>query len=419
MSSILFKNIARLLQTETGEPIPYAAGERMNRLPQIENAYLLCRNGLIESFGPMAEMPADASADRTVDASGSIVMPAFCDGHTHIVYAGSREVEFIDKIRGLSYEQIAQRGGGILNSARLLRETSEDELYGQSLERVNEMIAKGTGACNIKSGYGLTTESELKMLRVIKRLRETTPMEIHATFLGAHAVPETYKGRQGDYVDLICNEMIPAVAAEGLAESVDVFCDRGFFTVEETRRMLEAGARYGLTGKIHANELAVSGGVQVGVEMGCLSVDHLERTGAEELEALRGSHTIPTMLPGTSFFLGLPYGDARGMIAAGLPLALASDYNPGSTPSGDMKFVLSLGCIQMHLTPEQAINAVTINGAAALGRAATLGSIARGKVANLILTRPVPSVEFLPYAYTTPTIREVYLRGEAQIAPRV
>lgn len=414
MHTLLIKNIAGLIQTETDLMRKSVKGDEMKRLPRIDDAYLFIADDKIADFGPMADMPAGLTADTTIDATGRLVLPAFCDGHTHIVYAGSREHEFIDKIRGLSYEEIAKRGGGILNSAELLRRTSEAELYAQSEQRVWEMIAKGTGAADVKSGYGLTLEAELKMLRVIKRLKENTPMTIHSTFLGAHAVPETYKGRQADYVTMVCEEMIPAVAEQGLAESVDVFCDRGFFTVDETRRMLEAGARYGLNGKIHANELDVSGGVQVGVEMGALSVDHLERTTEAEIEVLRHSETIPTMLPGTSFFLGLPYGNARGMIDAGLPLALASDYNPGSTPSGDMKFVLSLACINMRLTPEEAVNATTLNGAAALGLSHMLGSIAVGKQANVIVTRPVPSLEFLPYAYTTPTIDTVVLNGRIQ-----
>lgn len=405
----LIENIGRLVQVEN-KIRPCVAGADMSILPEIENAYLLIEGEVIKAFGPMSESPAEA--DQIIDADGRFVMPSFCDGHTHIVYAGSREHEFIDKINGLSYEEIAKRGGGILNSAKLLHETSEDDLYNQALERVNEMIAFGTGAADIKSGYGLSVEDELKMLRVIRRLKETTPLTIRANFLGAHAVPAEYKGRQGEYVDLICNEMIPAVAAEGLADFIDVFCDKGFFTVEETARMLEVGAKYGLRPKIHANELDVSGGVQVGVKYDALSVDHLERTTDVEIEVLRNSKTMPTILPGTSFFLGLPYGNAKGMIEAGLPVALASDYNPGSTPSGNMKFVLSLACIQMRLTPAQAINATTINGAAALGIADTHGSIAVGKRANLIITKPIPSIDFIPYAYTSDFVEVVILGGE-------
>lgn len=405
----LIENIGRLVQVEH-EIRPFVAGNEMNILPEIENAYLLIEDDKIKAFGPMDECPDEA--DQTIDAEGRYVLPSFCDGHTHIVYAGSREHEFIDKINGLSYEEIAQRGGGILNSAKRLHDTSEDSLYEQALQRVNEMIGFGTGAADVKSGYGLSVEDELKMLRVIRRLKETTPLTIRANFLGAHAVPAAFKGRQSEYVDMICREMIPAVAEEGLAEFIDVFCDKGFFTVEETARMLETGAKYGLRPKIHANELDVSGGVQVGVKYGALSVDHLERTTAAEIEALRGTRTIPTMLPGTSFFLGLPYGNAKGMIEAGLPLALASDYNPGSTPSGNMKFVLSLACIQMRLTPAQAINATTINGAAALDLASTHGSIAVGKKANIFITKPIPSIDFIPYAYTTDIVEAVILNGE-------
>ena len=406
----LFENIGRLVQVER-EIRPYVCGAEMQQLPSIENAYLVVEDDKIKAFGPMTEMPSEEGFDQVVDIDGRMILPAFCDGHTHVVYAGSREIEYIDKIKGLSYEEIAKRGGGILNSAKLLHNTSEDSLFEQSLVRVNEMMHKGTGAADIKSGYGLSVEDELKMLRVIKRLKAEVPMTIRANFLGAHAVPAEFKGRQGEYVDLICREMIPAVAAENLAESIDVFCDKGFFTVEETERMLEEGKKYGLIGKIHANELDVSGGVQVGVKMNALSVDHLERTTATEIECLRGTATIPTMLPGTSFFLGLPYGNARGFIDAGLPLALASDYNPGSTPSGDMKFVVSLACVNMKLIPEEAINCVTINGAAALGLAKTHGSIAVGKKANLIVTSKIPSIEFIPYAYTTDIIDAVMLNG--------
>ena len=406
----LFENIGRLVQVER-EIRPYVCGAEMQQLPSVENAYLVVEKDKIKAFGPMAEVPTEEGFYQVVDVDGRMILPAFCDGHTHVVYAGSREIEYIDKIKGLSYEEIAKRGGGILNSAKLLHNTSEDSLFEQSLVRVNEMMHKGTGAADIKSGYGLSVEDELKMLRVIKRQKAEAPMTIRANFLGAHAVPAEFKGRQGEYVDLICREMIPAVAAENLAESIDVFCDKGFFTVEETERMLEEGKKYGLIGKIHANELDVSGGVQVGVKMNALSVDHLERTTATEIECLRGTSTIPTMLPGTSFFLGLPYGNARGFVDAGLPLALASDYNPGSTPSGDMKFVVSLACVNMKLIPEEAINCVTINGAAALGLAKTHGSIAVGKKANLIVTSKIPSIEFIPYAYTTDIIDAVMLNG--------
>lgn len=336
-------------------------------------------------------------------------MPSFCDSHTHICYAGSRDQEFIDKINGLSYEEIAARGGGILNSADLLHRTSEEDLYRQTIERVEEMVPKGTGAIEIKSGYGLTTEDELKMLRVICRIKGSSPALIKATFLGAHAVGRAFSGRQKEYVDLVCKEMIPAVAAEGLAEYVDVFCDEGFFTTEETARILESGLEHGLEPKIHANELACSGGVQVGASLNALSVDHLERTTDAEIEVLKGKRTMPTMLPGSSFFLGMPYGRARDYISAGLGVALASDYNPGSSPSGDMRFVMALGCIKMRLTPEQAFNACTLNSAYAMGVSDTMGSITKGKRASLIITRPVPSLAFIPYCHQTPFIREIII----------
>ena len=336
-------------------------------------------------------------------------MPTFCDSHTHIVYAGCRDGEFRDKIDGLSYEEIAARGGGILNSADLLHETSEDELYRQSMERVDEIISMGTGAVEIKSGYGLTVEDEIKMLRVIKRIKETAPLTVKANFLGAHAVGRAYRGRQNEYVDLVCEEMLPKVAEEGLADYIDVFCDTGFFTVEDTARILEKAQKHGIRGKIHANELEVSGGVQIGVKYNALSVDHLEKTTDAEIEALRGTETMPTMLPGCSFFLGLPYGRAKDYISSGLPVALASDYNPGSSPSGNMRFVMALGCIKMRLTPEQSFNACTINSAYAMGVSDSLGSITIGKKANLIITKRIPSLAFIPYSHQTPIIERVIL----------
>lgn len=382
----------------------FLSGEEMSGLECISDAWLLIEDGIISDFGsgntPMG-------ADELIDAGGGFVMPTFCDPHTHIVYAGCRDGEFRDKIAGMSYEEIAARGGGILNSADLLHETSEDELYLQSMERVREIMAMGTGAVEIKSGYGLNTADELKMLRVIRRIRQSVPIEVKANFLGAHAVGRAFKGRQEEYVDMICSEMLPAVAAEALADYVDVFCDQGFFSVEETARILEKAAEYGIKPKIHANELAVSGGVQVGVAHGALSVDHLERCTDAEIEALRGSGTMPTMLPGCSFFLGLPYGRAKDFIEAGLPLALASDYNPGSSPSGNMRFVMALGCIKMKLSPEQAFNACTINSAYAMGVSDRLGSITRGKKASLIITRSIPSLAFIPYSHQTPFIERI------------
>ena len=427
-------------------------GAQMNHVECMENAYLVIEDGIIAEYGPAVISPlaslgrndsagvgiknratplaaggrsipkeaegvvfnTDAGTDAEfIDAQGGFVMPAFCDSHTHIVYAGCRDGEFRDKIAGLSYEEIAARGGGILNSADLLHATSEDELYEQSMVRVREIMAMGTGAVEIKSGYGLTVEDELKMLRVIRRIKETAPITVKANFLGAHAVGRAYKGRQSEYVDLVCNEMLPRVAEEGLADFVDVFCDAGFFTVEDTEKILSKAAEYGITPKIHANELEVSGGVQVGVKYNALSVDHLEMTTDAEIEALRGSVTMPTMLPGCSFFLGIPFGRAKDYIEAGLPVALASDYNPGSSPSGNMRFVMALGCIRMRLTPEQSFNACTINTAYAMGVSDQLGSITVGKKANLIITKPLPSLAFIPYSHQTPIIEKVILNGTA------
>ena len=386
-------------------------GAQMAHLGQIDDAWLLVDGERIASFGEMkALQEAEINADRVVDACGGTVLPSWCDPHTHIVYAGSREGEFVDKIRGMSYEEIAKRGGGILNSADLLHTLSEEQLYGQALKRAREMMLKGTGCIEIKSGYGLNTADELKMLRVIKRMKETLPVKIVATFLGAHAVGRQYT--QPEYVNLIINEMIPEVGKQKLAEYIDVFCDTGFFTPEETARILEAGAKWGMRPKIHADELASSGGVEVGVAHNALSVDHLERMTEHQIEVLRGSETMPTALPGTSFFLNMPFAPARKIIDAGLGVAVASDYNPGSTPSGDMKFVVSLACIKMRLLPEEAINAATINSAYAMGLSEDYGSIEVGKVANFFITEPIPSINFIPYAYTTPIIQKVFLRGE-------
>lgn len=387
-------------------------GKEMACFESINNAYLLIEDGKIAAFGPMSEMPQVASDVERIDAKGGTIMPSFCDSHTHLVNAGSREQEFVDKINGLSYAEIARRGGGILNSADRLHEMSEDELYEQSMMRVREVIAKGTGCLEIKSGYGLTTEDELKMLRVIRRIKQSSPIKVVSTFLGAHAVGRAYAGRQSDYVDLVVDEMIPAVAAEQLADYVDVFCDEGFFTPQETARILDAGAKYGMRGKIHGQELAPSGGVEVAVKHGALSVDHLESMTDEDIEMMRDSDTSPTALPGTSFFLNMPFAPARKMIEAGLGVSIASDYNPGSTPSGDMKFVVSLACIKMRLQPAEAFNATTINGAYAMGLSKDYGSIAVGKVANFYITRPIPSLDFIPYAYTTPIIEAVYLNGK-------
>ena len=378
----------------------------------LDNAWLRVEDGKIHSFGSMAELTGEMLAGQeTVDARGGLLLPAFCDSHTHIIYAGSREGEFLDKIRGLSYEEIAKRGGGILNSADRVALASENDLFESAISRALQMQAKGTGSMEIKSGYGLDTASELKMLRVAARMREALDARVKITFLGAHAVGRAYAGRQGDYVTMLIDEMLPAVAAEGFADYVDVFCDRGFFTVDETLRILDAAARFGMKPKIHANELDCSGGVQAGVSRNAVSVDHLERMGAEEIETLRTSQTIPTMLPGASFFLGMPYAPARMAVDAGLPVALASDYNPGSSPSGDMRMVMALGCIKMKLTPGESLAACTLNGAAAMELGDTAGAISPRRDASFIITNPVPSAAYIPYAYTEPFINRVCIRG--------
>ncbi len=385
-------------------------GAEMSRFASLEDAWLLVENGRIADFGRMSELDAQIPVDQRVDAAGGSVLPCWCDPHTHIVYAGSREGEFVDKIRGLSYAEIAKRGGGILNSADLLHTQSEDELYAQAASRAQEMMLKGSGCIEIKSGYGLNTEDELKMLRVIRRLHDSIPAKVVSTFLGAHAVGRGYS--KENYVRLLIDEMIPEVGRQQLADYIDVFCDTGFFSPEDTARILEAGAKWGMRPKIHADELASSGGVVVGVEHNALSVDHLESMADAQIETLRGSTAMPTLLPGTSFFLNMPFGPARKMIDAGLGVALASDYNPGSTPSGDMKFVVSLACIKLRLLPEEALNAATINAAYAMGLSSDYGSIARGKVANFFITKPIPSLEYIPYAYTSPIVERVFLAGK-------
>jgi imidazolonepropionase len=413
---LLISNIKTLVQVEN-EPRKWVAGADMAHLNCIDDAYLLIEGERILDFGKMEDMPdfeekEGFDAVEEYDASGRMVFPSFCDSHTHLVYAGSRELEYTDKIKGLSYEEIARRGGGILNSAKRMHEATEKDLYDSALERVNEIISMGTGAVEIKSGYGLTVEDELKMLRVIKKLKETTPLCIKSSFLGAHAVPADYKDRQGEYVDMVINEMIPQVAAEDLADYIDVFCDKGFFTVEETDRILMAGMKHGLRAKIHANELDYSGGVQVGVKYNALSVDHLEYVGDAEIEALKGSETMPTVLPGAAFFLNMLCSPVRKMMDAGLPIALASDFNPGSSPSGNMKLVMSLACINYKMLPQEAINATTINSAYAMGVEEELGSIAKGKIANVFITKEIPSVEYMPYAYGSNLVDVVILRGK-------
>ena len=414
--AILVTNIKQLVQAESRK-ITFRAGKEMQHLPIIENAYLLTEGDTIKDFGRMEDLDRSSLAKikeplQEIDATGRMVFPSFCDSHTHIVYAGSREVEYIDKIKGLSYEEIAKRGGGILNSAKRLHESSEEELFDQAWQRLEEMASYGTGAVEIKSGYGLSTEDELKMLRVIRRLKEKSPMLIKANFLGAHAVPAEYKQDPDAYVDLIINEMIPMVAAEELADFIDVFCDKGFFTVEQTERMLMQGIKYGLRPKIHANELDYSGGIQVGVKYNALSVDHLEYTGDAEIAALKGSETMPTILPGAALFLGMVCAPARKMMDAGLPVALASDFNPGSCPSGNMQLVVAMGSIMYKMLPEEIVNATTINTAYALGEQEVVGSITKGKRANFFITKPMDTVYFMNYAFGSNKIERYFLNGK-------
>ncbi len=409
MKRTLITNIKSLVQVEDTAR-EAVCGKDMAEVKTIENAYLLIEDDKIADFGTMDTL--SENADMTIDAKQRFVLPSFCDSHTHLVYAGSREIEYIDKIRGLSYEEIAKRGGGILNSAKRLQEASEDELFEDAMQRLEEIISYGTGAVEIKSGYGLTTEAELKMLRVIRRLKEASPLTIKANFLGAHGVPLEYRGRQGDFVNLVIDEMIPQVAKENLAEFIDVFCDTGFFTVEETARMLEAGTKHGLVPKIHANELDYSGGIEVGVKYGALSVDHLECVGEKEIATLKTSKTMPTILPGAAFFLNMPYSPARKMIESGLPVAMASDFNPGSSPSGNMQMVLTFACVNYRLTPQEAINATTINSAYAMGISRTHGSIAKGKQANFYITKDIPTIEYIPYYYGTNKVERTFLNGK-------
>lgn len=409
MSSLLIRNIRTLVQAETHRRA-LVKGADMAHVPHLNNAYLWIENDRIAAFGPMHECPE--RADEVLDATDRLVLPSWCDSHTHIVFAATREEEFVDRIRGLSYEEIAARGGGILNSARKLQAASEDELFEGAWGRLQEVIAMGTGAIEVKSGYGLTLESELKMLRVVRRLKEKSPIPIKASFLGAHAVPAEYKTRREDYISLVINEMLPRVAGEGLADYCDVFCDKGFFTPEETDLILKAGWKWGLKPKIHANELGLTGGVQVGVANQAISVDHLEYTSEVEIEALKNSETLPTLLPGCAFFLGIPFAPAREMMDAGLPVVLASDYNPGSCPSGNMPFVVSLACAKMRMLPEEAVNAATLNGARAMELEANYGSIAVGKIANVFITRPMLSLAGLPYAFGSNVVEAVVLGGK-------
>jgi imidazolonepropionase len=405
---ILISNIKKLIQVEEGADRKLRVyGKEMSLLPEIENAWLLIEKGIIRSFGEMQYIPENITADKVIDATGRIVLPSWCDSHTHLVFAAPREQEFVDRINGMTYAEIAARGGGILNSAKRLNETDESQLFDQSLKRLVEVNAQGTGAIEIKSGYGLCMEGELKMLRVIRKLKEQSIIPIKSSFLAAHAFPPEFKENHQGYINSIINEMLPRVADEGLADYMDVFCEQGFFSVAETAMLLEAGLKYGLKPKIHANQLHRSGGVQVGVKYNAISVDHLESMGEEEIESLRGSSTIPTLLPGAAFFLAMHYQPARLLIDAGLPVALASDFNPGSCPSGNMNFLLSLACTQLKMTPEEAINAQTLNGAAAMELEGEMGTIATGKKASLIITKPVSSVAYLPYSFGENWIEKV------------
>lgn len=415
--SIFIKNIKKLVNCREESP-ELLRGAQLGELPCIENAYLIIDNEEIADMGEMSELLPDqlhaieSSVDKVIDATDRMVLPSYCDSHTHLVYAGSREMEFSDKLHGLSYQEIAARGGGILNSVELLHNTSEDILLKQALERADEIISFGTGAVEIKSGYGLTLEDEMKMLRVAARISSERPLTVKTTLLAAHAVPSRYKGNREGYVDEIIREIIPAVAAEGLAEYVDIFCEEGFFTVEDAERIFEAGAKYGLRPTVHANQMSVSGGVEVGIKHHAISVDHLEFTGQAQWRALAESDTIATLLPGATFFLNMDYPDARAMIKEGVAVAIASNYNPGSCPAGDMKFMMALALLKMKITPEEAINAATVNGAYAMGVENIHGSITPGKKASLFITKEIPSYEFIPYSFTTPLVETVILKGK-------
>lgn len=406
----LITNIKELLQVRK-EHVSKVSGKSMAVLPTIKNAYLIIKDDIIFDFGEMKNKPS-LKADKIIDANNKIVLPTWCDSHTHIVFAGNRESEFVDRINGLTYEEIANNGGGILNSAKKLQETSEDDLYTQASKRIKEIMSLGTGAVEIKSGYGLTFDAEIKMLRVIKKLAINYPIEIKSTFLGAHAFPSKFKDNKEAYIDLICDKMIPAIANENLAEFIDVFCETGYFTVAQTERVLKTGKKYNLVPKIHVNQFTSIGGVQIGIKYKALSLDHLEIMQAIDIEALKNSNTMPVALPSCSYFLSIPYTPVREILDQDLPLALATDYNPGSTPSGNMNFVVATACIKMKMTPEEAINAATINGAYAMNLSTTHGSITKGKKANLIITKEIPSYNFIPYAFGSNLIDTVLINGE-------
>ena len=405
----LFTNIQELVQIRDSS-VEKVSGKEMNILPTLKNAWLLINNEKIEDFGEMNALP-EINVEKTIDLTGRIVLPTWCDSHTHLVYAGNREQEFADRISGLSYEEIANRGGGIINSAKTLENTSEEDVYEQSAQRLNEVMSLGTGAIEIKSGYGLKKEGELKLLRVIQKLKEEFDLPIKATFLGAHALPKEYKKKRKKYINYVIEEILPQVVDQKLAEYIDIFCEHGYFDVDDTNTLLAAAKKLGLQAKIHVNQFHAIGGVQAGVENGALSVDHLEVMRPEDIECLKNSKTIPVALPGCSLFLSIPYTPGREIIDAGLPLALATDYNPGSAPSGNMNLVVSLACIKMNMTPEEAINAATINGAYAMGLSTTHGSITKGKSANFIITEPIPSYAYLPYSFGSNKIASVYING--------
>ena len=405
----LFINIKELIQVRD-KSVEKVSGKDMSILPTIKNAFMMIENEIIINFGPMEKL-GNTKADSIIDVTGRLILPTWCDSHTHLVFADTREEEFVDRINGLSYEQIALKGGGILNSAAKLQDKPEQELYNDAAKRLEELIKSGTGSIEIKSGYGLTLESELKMLRVIKKLKENFPLPIKATFLGAHAIPNLFKEKREAYIKLIIDEMLPVIAAEKLADYIDVFCEKGYYTPEETNQILKAGLQYGLIPKIHVNQFNSIGGIKVGIENNALSLDHLEVLTNEDLAHLKDSDTIPVSLPSCSFFLGIPYTNARKIMEANVPLALASDYNPGSTPSGNMNFVVSLACIKMKMTPEEAINAATINGAYALNLSHKVGSISKGKLANFIITKPIKSYSYIPYSFTNNCIENIFLKG--------
>ena len=406
----LFINIKELIQVRD-KSVEKVSGKDMSILPTIKNAFMMIEDEIIINFGPMEKL-GNTKADTIIDVTGKLILPTWSDSHTHLVFADTREEEFVDRINGLSYEQIALRGGGILNSAAKLQDKPKEELYNDAAKRLNELIKSGTGSIEIKSGYGLTLNSELKILHVIKKLKENFTIPIKATFLGAHAIPDIYKEKRAAYIQLIIDEMLPEIAKQKLADFIDVFCEKGYYTVEETDQILKAGLKYGLVPKIHVNQFNSIGGIKVGVKNNALSVDHLEVLTTKDLAHLKDSETIPVSLPSCSFFLGIPYTDARKIMEANVPLALASDYNPGSTPSGNMNFVVSLACIKMKMTPEEAINAATINGAYASNLSDKVGSISKGKLANFIITNPINSYSYLPYSFASNCIDEVYLRGK-------